>query len=230
MRILLLLTPILPGLVLVFSQRGLFGLVAGLTKWPQVLTFEKVVALLAGFYNGVVKRAWGSMAAPVRSKWTHGPGIHALKGSHNVIQSYFLGSSGQLVAARGAGDASGQPMLGKRGQQLGHHRTRQITRIGDLRCTHASSVFAISFRQIGGSGDGLLGEFSDFEHGYDKTSLLCAVRHRELGLKLGEVKIDAAFRMIGWRLILVEDVTSLLRNNYSAIEHTHEQTRHYRTP
>ena len=65
-----------PEEVLGFPQRDLFGLVADLTKGTEVLTFEKVITLLADFYNRVVKRTWGSMAAPVRSKRTHGPGIH----------------------------------------------------------------------------------------------------------------------------------------------------------
>jgi hypothetical protein len=43
-----------PEEVLGFPQRGLFGLVAGLTEGAEVLTFEKVVTLLTSFYYSVV--------------------------------------------------------------------------------------------------------------------------------------------------------------------------------
>jgi hypothetical protein len=82
-------------------------LVAGLKEGAEVLTFEKVVTLLTSLYNGVMKRTWSFMAAPVRSKRTHGPGIHALKRSYNVIQRYVLRRSGKLVASRGVCDSGG---------------------------------------------------------------------------------------------------------------------------
>jgi hypothetical protein len=62
-----------------------------------------------------------------------------------------------------------------------------------------------------------LGEFSDFEHGYGQTSLLCAARHRELGRKPKDIKIDATFGMICWRFMLVKEPVPPLRNNYSVI-------------
>ena len=79
-----------PEKVLAFLQCGLFGFDAGLAERSKMLAFEKMVTLLAGFYDSVVKWTGRSVPTPVRAKRTHGPGLHALKGSHNIIQGYVL--------------------------------------------------------------------------------------------------------------------------------------------